>query len=166
MKSGDVRRIERLEGRRRATALVHHITDEEFDQWERAFLTRLRDPLGAAWWPLVDGILALDGRPPSLAFCRAAGFLTLSIDAALKGDEVQAVRYRGLLNSRLREEYPALWPLYPDRIEEEPLSPGVRAAPSRAEGGVREGERPHVTGTIGVRRAMAGQGGGFARAGS
>jgi len=137
MRRGDVRRIERLEGRRRATAPVHHITDEEFDQWERAFLTRLRDPLGAAWWPLVDGILALDARPPSLAFCRAAGFLTLSIDAALQGDEAQAVRYRGLLNSRLREEYPALWPLYPDRIEDQPIIPGVRATAPRAEGRVR-----------------------------
>jgi len=137
MRSGDVRRIKRLESQQRAAAPVHHITDEEFDQWERAFLTRLRGPLGAAWWPLVDGILALDGRPPSLAFCRAAGFLTLSIDATLQGDEAQAVRYRGLLNSRLREEYPALWPLYPDRIEDEPIIPDVRAAPLRAEGGAR-----------------------------
>ncbi len=137
MKSGDVRRIERLEGRQRAAESVHHITDEEFDQWERAFLIQLRDPLGAAWWPLVDGILALDARPPSLAFCRAAGFLTLSIDAALQGDEAQAVRYRGLLNSRLREEYPALWLLYPDRIEDEPIILDPPVAAPRAEGGVR-----------------------------
>jgi len=137
MRRGDVRRIERLEGRRRAATPVHHITDEEFDRWERAFLTRLRGPLGAAWRPLVDGILALDGRPPSLAFCRAAGFLALYIDAALQGDEAQADRYRGLLNGRLREEYPALWSLYPDRIEDEPITHDDRAAPPWAEGGVR-----------------------------
>ncbi len=85
----------------------------------------------------MDGILALDAQPPSLAFCRAAGFLTLSIDAALKGDEAQAVRYRNLLNSRLREEYPTLCPMYPDRIEDEPIIPDVRAAPPRREGDVR-----------------------------
>ncbi len=34
MRRGDVRRIKRLESRQRAAAPVHHITEEEFDQWD------------------------------------------------------------------------------------------------------------------------------------
>ncbi len=137
MRSGDIRRIERLEGRRRASEPVHRPTDEELDRWERDFVTRLRGPLGTAWRPFLDAMLALPAEPVIGSFGRAAGFLLFYVDATLKGEEGQVVRYRHLLDGRLREEYPTLWPLYPDRIEEGPLTPGVRAAPPRAEGGVR-----------------------------
>ncbi len=137
MRSGDVRRIERLESRRRAATPIHRPTEAELDRWERDFVTRLRDQLGAAWQPFLDGLLALPAQPLIGSFGRAAGFLLFYVDATLKGDEGQVVRYRHLLDGRLREEYPALWPLYPDRIEDEPLIPDVRAAPPHAQGGAR-----------------------------